>query len=159
MLEIMRCSACLIFRQRLLPSTVDHDVLVERLARTYGLRSTALDWLRSYLLDRSQYVFYDGVSSSVRRLACGVPQGSVLGPLLFLLYTTDVGELAASLGLLFHFFAHDSQLYTWGHPSSDGLQRRRMELGVEQIAEWMRSNRLCLNSEKTKFLWCATGRQ
>src|SRR6218665_1480677 len=120
--------------------TVDHGVLVERLARPYGLRSTALDWLRSYLLDRRQSVFYDGVSSSVRSLVCGVPQGSVLGPLLFLLYTADVGELAASLGLSSHFYADDSQLYTWGHPSSDGLQRRRMELGVEQIAEWMRSN-------------------
>src|SRR6218665_3268333 len=95
-----------------------------------------------YLLDRIQSVFYDGVSSSVRRLACGVPQGSVLGPLLFLLYTADVGEVAVSLGLSSHFYADDSQLYTWGHPSSDGLQRRRMELGVEQIAEWMRSNRL-----------------
>src|SRR6218665_75850 len=73
---------------------------------------------------------YDGVSSSVRRLACGVPQGSVLGPLLFQLYTADVGELAASLGLSSHFYADDSQLYTWGNPSSDGLQRRRMELGV-----------------------------
>src|SRR6218665_3982942 len=102
--------------------TVDHDVLVERLARTYGLRSTALDWLRSYLLDRRQSVFYDGVSSSVRRLLCGVPQGSVLGPLLFLLYTADVGELAASLGLSSHFYADDSQLYTWGQPPSDGLQ-------------------------------------
>src|SRR6218665_922837 len=81
--------------------TVDHDVLVERLARTYGLRSTALDWLRSYLLDHRQSVFYDGVSSSVCHLVCGVPQGSVLGPLLFLLYTADVDELAASLGFLF----------------------------------------------------------
>ena len=60
-----------------------------------------LDWLRSYLLDRRQSVFYDGVSSSVRRLACGVPQGSVLGPLLFLLYTADVGELAANLVISF----------------------------------------------------------
>ena len=112
-----------------------------------------------HLLDRRQSVFYDGVSSSVRRLVCGVPQGSVLGPLLFLLYTADVGELAASLGLSSHFYADDSQLYTWGHPSSDGLQKRRMELGVERIAEWMRSNRLCLNSEKTEFLWCATSRR
>ena len=72
--------------------------------------------------------------------------------------TVDVGELAASLGLSSHFYADDSQLYTWGHPSSDGLQRCRMELGVEQIA-WMRSNRLCLNSEKTELLWCATSRR
>jgi len=53
--------------------TVDHDVLVDRLARMYGLRSTALDWLRSYLLNRRQSVFYDGVSSSVCRLVCRVP--------------------------------------------------------------------------------------
>jgi len=95
--------------------TVDHDVLIECLVRTNGLHLTALDWLRSCLLDRQQSVFYDGVSSSVRCLICGVPQGSLLGPLLFLLYTADVGELAASLGLSAHFYANDSQLYTWGH--------------------------------------------
>ena len=68
----------------------------------------------------------------------------MLGPLLFLLYTTDVGELAASLGSLSHFYADDSQLYTWSHPSSDELPRRRMEVGVGRMAKWMRSNRLCL---------------
>src|SRR5688572_8581994 len=55
--------------------TVDHDVLVERLERTYGIRSVALDWLRSYLSSRRQTVLYDGVLSSVRSLVCGVPQG------------------------------------------------------------------------------------
>src|SRR6218665_3252730 len=70
--------------------TVDHDVLVERLARTYSLRSTALDWHRSYLLDRRQSVFYDGVSSSVRRLPRGGPPGSGLGALVFLLYHADL---------------------------------------------------------------------
>src|SRR6218665_2371961 len=113
--------------------TVDHDALTKRLTRTYGLRPTALDWLRSYLLDRRQSVFYDGVSSSVSRLVCGVPQGSVLGPPLFLLYTTDVGELAASLGLSSHFYADGSQLYTWGHPSPDGLQQSRMELVLQTV--------------------------
>src|SRR6218665_1724740 len=93
--------------------TVDHDVLADRLSRTYGIRSTALDWLRSYLCDRRQTILYDGVLSTVRSLCCGVPQGSVFGPLLFLLYTADLGDLAASLGLSSHFYADDSQLYTW----------------------------------------------
>src|SRR6218665_3592579 len=74
-------------------------------------------------------------------------------------YTADLGELAASLGLSSHFYADDSQLYTWGPPSTVVQQRRRMELGVERIAEWMRSNRLRLNLEKTDFLWCATRRR
>src|SRR6218665_1122886 len=139
--------------------TVDHDVLAERLSKTYGIHSTALDWLRSYLCDRRQTILFDGVFSTVRYLCCGVPQGSVLGPLLFLLYTADLGELAASLGLSSHFYADDSQLYTWGPPLTVAQQRHRMELGIERIAEWMRSNRLCLNPEKTDFLWCATRRR
>src|SRR6218665_1381906 len=57
--------------------TVDHDVLADHLSRTYGIRSTALDWLRSYLCDRRQTILYDGVLSTVRSLCCGVPQGSV----------------------------------------------------------------------------------
>src|SRR6218665_4097023 len=78
---------------------VDHDVMADRLSRTYVIRSTALDWLRSYLCDRRQTILFDGVFSTVRSLSCGVPQGSVLGPLLFLLYNADLGELAANLGL------------------------------------------------------------
>src|SRR6218665_1327566 len=139
--------------------TVDHDVLAATLSKTYGIHSTALDWLRSYLCDRRQTILFDGVFSTVRYLCCGVPQGSVLGPLLFLLYTADLGELAASLGLSSHFYADDSQLYTWGPPSTVAQQRRRMELGIERIAEWIRSNRLRLNPEKTDFLWCATRRR
>ena len=69
--------------------TVDHDVLAKRLSRTYGIHSTALDWLRSYLCDRRQTILFYGVLSTVRSLSCGVPQGSVLGPLLFLLYTAN----------------------------------------------------------------------
>ena len=67
--------------------------------------------------------------------------------------------IAASLGLSSHFYADDSQLYMWGPPSTIPHQRRRMELGVERIAEWMHSNRLRLNPEKTDFLWCAIRRR
>src|SRR6218665_3304432 len=112
-----------------------------------------------YLCDRRKTILFDGVFSTVRSLSCGVPQGSVLGPLLFLLYTSNLGELAANLGLSSHFYADDSQLYTWGPPSTVVQQRRRMELGVERIAEWMRSNRLRLIPEKTDFLWCAIRRR
>ena len=89
---------------------VDHDVLAERLSRTYGIRSTALEWLHTYLCDRRQTILFDGVFSTVHSLSCGVHQGPVLGPLLFLLYTADLGELAASLGLSSHLYADDSQL-------------------------------------------------
>src|SRR6218665_927504 len=121
--------------------------------------STALDWLWSYLCDRRHTILYDGFLSTVRSLCCGVPQGSVIGPLLFLLYTADLGEIAASLGLSSHFYADDSQLYTWGPPSTVAQQRHRMELGIERITEWMHSNRLRLNPEKTDFMWCATRRR
>src|SRR6218665_3772927 len=96
MLEITRCSACLIFRQRLIPSTTTCWSSAWRGRMVFvRLRLTGSVLC---ILDRRQSVFYDGVSSSVRCLVCRFPQGSVLGPLLFLLHTADVDGLAASLG-------------------------------------------------------------
>ena len=67
--------------------TVDHTILLEKLNH-YGIRGSAYDWLHSYLCNRQQFVEYEGTSSSIKHLKCGVPQGSNLGPLLFLLYTS-----------------------------------------------------------------------
>src|SRR6218665_270987 len=140
MLEITRCSACLILRQRLIPSTTTCwssawrglTVFVRlRLTGSVPIYSIAAN-MRSTSEFHHRFVVS---SAGSRRVRCW-------GPLLFLLYTADVGDLAASLDLSSHFYADDSQLYTWGHPSSDGLQRRRMELGVERIAAGMWAKKL-----------------
>ena len=98
--------------------TVDQDILIERLSRSYGIRSTALNWFCSYLIDRRQYVQFNGDVSTVRTLKFGVPQGSVLCPLLYILHTADLGKLIVSCGLSSHFYADDSHLNPAGRPSS-----------------------------------------
>ena len=77
-------------------------------------KSGALDWISFYLQGRRQVVMFDGGRSSVCKLSHGVPQGSILGSLLFLLYTADLGGLASKLGLSSNFYADDTQLYTTG---------------------------------------------
>ena len=71
--------------------TIDHDILLHKL-RFYGVRGVALQWFRNYLSGRSPYVSYYGMNSASRDETCGVPQGSVLGPLLFIIYTNHAGE-------------------------------------------------------------------
>ena len=98
----------------------------------------------------------------MRKLSHGVPQGSVLGPLgpiLFLLYTADLGGLASKLGLSSHFYADDTHLYTTGPRAESVDLQRQMEHGVDEQAGWMKSNRLLLNPSKTDFLWCAKHRR
>ena len=105
---------------------MDQDILIERLSRSYGIQSTALNWFCSYLVDRRQSVQFNGDVSTVRTLKFGVPQGSVLGPLLFILYSADLGKLMDNCGLSSHFYADDSQLYAAGRLSSCDEVRQRM---------------------------------
>ena len=99
--------------------TVNHDILLMKLEH-YGIRGTTLDWLKSYLSDRKQYVSVNGSNSSCLNVTCGVPQGSVLGPLLFLIYINDLPR--SSSKLTFYLFADDTNIY-YESNNLDMLQR------------------------------------
>ena len=91
--------------------TIDHTILLDRLSSWFGIRDTALSWLKSYLCSRMCSVkIGDCISESIV-LSHGVSQGSVLGPLLFILYTTPISSLIDTLSMRHHFYADDTQLF------------------------------------------------
>ena len=139
--------------------TVDHDILIQRLSRSFGIKDRALSWLESYITGRTQSVHLAGEETPPRRVTSGVPQGSVLGPLLFVLYTADVEKIIQAHGLLHHCYADDTQLYFFCKPSQSAELKHRVTLCISGISEWMSSNRLKLNPSKTEFMWCTTLRR
>ena len=125
--------------------TIDHAKLLHRLESRFGIQGAALAWFRSYLSGRYQSVTVDGQSSEARQLEYGVPQGSVLGPLLFTVYTTPVGDIIRSHGLDHHFFADDSQLYLCfkpRYPLEPQNLLSLMEACVADVQQWMNVNML-----------------
>ena len=92
--------------------TIDHDLLLSRLTEWFGINGVVLQCVRSYLTGRSQLVKVNGVLSTPQLLLCGVPQGSVLGPLLFTMYTTRLSSIITAFGLKHHLYADDTQIYT-----------------------------------------------
>ena len=92
--------------------TVPHDILLDRLSRRYGITGSVQEWFASYLISsRIQFVQIECSRSSLRELNCGVPQGSVLGPLLYVLYTSPVADIIKKHNLLYHLYADDTELY------------------------------------------------
>jgi len=136
--------------------TVDHELLLERLDHSFGVRGLAKEWFTSYLTGRSYSVIYGGKSSAIVQVTCSVPQGSVLGPLLFILYTADLAELAAKFGVSLHAFADDNQLHVHCDVSDVMSSVDALEQCVAAISRWMTANRLKLNASKTELLWAGT---
>ena len=139
--------------------TVDHDILLQRLQTSFGIEGTVLNWFRSYLTGRNQYVRRGSSRSRPTALRFGVPQGSVLGPLLFILYTADLIGLIEGHDLRPHLYADDTQVQGSCRPGAAAQLQQKMSTCLDSVADWMRANRLQLNAEKTEILWCATQRR
>ena len=127
--------------------TVDHGILLQKLAH-YGFRGLINDWFRSYLLKRAQVTVVGNRSSNKSFITCGVPQGSVLEPLLFLLYVNDI--YCSSKKLKFYLFADDTNIL---HSHKD-LKTLEKEMNVElhNVYQWLVSNKLTFNLKKTNFV-------
>ena len=139
--------------------TVDHDILARRLELTFGLKGLTLSWLRDYLHGRTQSVCWAGSMSATRRVCCGVPQGSVLGPLLFLLYVSDIGHIVRSSGLAAHVYADDVQVLGSCLPMESEWLRHKFKECISLVQRWTADNRLSLNPGKTDLLWFSTPRR
>ena len=96
--------------------TIDHSILLQRLHNEFGVIGSANQWFQSYLADRSQHVTVHLSSSETTQLTCGVPQGFVLGPVLFLIYTAQLGKIIEGYGVGHQLFADDNGLYDSFHP-------------------------------------------
>src|SRR5664279_3352739 len=139
--------------------TVDHSTLLRRLDASYGLGGAVFNWFASYLGGRTQFVRCGIWRSRLALVMCGVPQGSVLGPILFLLYTADLLRLIESHGLHPHLYADDTQIYGFCSPNATAELQCRLSVCVGDVASWMRVNRLQLNAAKTELIWCSSARR
>ena len=127
--------------------TIDHKILFKKL-EWYGVRGIALEWFRSYLINRKQFVQYKDTESSTHIIPCGVPQCSVLGPLLFIIYTNDLPNcLTHSKTIL---FADDTTVYL----NSQNIPDMYIQISydLESLSEWFRVNKLSLNIGKTNYV-------
>ena len=127
--------------------TVNHKILLSKLAH-YGIRGIALEWFRSYLTKRHQFVSINGCVSSLAEISHGVPQGSILGPLLFSIYINDFDK--SSNLLSFILFADDSNLF-YTHSNLNVLFDT-VNSELNNISSWIRANKLSLNIKKTSFM-------
>ena len=139
--------------------TVDHSLLIDRLQSEFGVTDTPLDWLRSYLSDREQFVKIGQHQSDAVPLEVGVPQGSVLGPLLFAVYCSPVADVISEHGISYHQYADDTQLRLslCADNTAEGLAV--LATCTADVRQWYLRNGLQLNPDKSEALIIGTTNQ
>ena len=136
--------------------TIDHEILLARLQSYFGVDGTALAWLRSYITGRMQFVSVLGYDSEPVPLSFGVPQGSVLGPVLFIMYTKPLSDLIAKHPVKHQSFADDTQLNTSFDSCNIDSAIEIIQHCTNDIQSWMVQNKLQLNEGKTEALLVST---
>ena len=127
--------------------TINHDILANKLQH-YGIRDPALDWIKNYLSNRKQLVQIDNINSQLKGIGCGVPQGSILGPTLFILYINDMCKVSNILKFI--LYADDTNIFYSGKNLKEVCKTVTEEL--KKLRVWFMINKLSLNIAKTNFI-------
>ena len=127
--------------------TIDHNILLNKLYH-YGIRGISNDWIKSYLENRKQFVQYDDAISDYKEILCGVPQGSILGPKLFILYINDICNISEIMKFL--LFADDTNILC-KHENYVSLCEL-VNIEMSKLSKWFSINKLSLNVKKTSYM-------
>ena len=125
----------------------------------YGISGTALSWFTLYLTDRRQAIEIGNCFSHMLPTSCGVPQGSVLGLLLFTLYTTPLSSVIQSYNLDHHLYADYTQVYVSLTTPDTCRSLNQLRDCLQDVSLWMKNSKLKLNADKTEFLIIGTSTQ
>ena len=136
--------------------TIDHTTLLNRLTSGFGIMGSAHNWLRSYLSNRSFSVISGSTSSSTLSSSCGVPQGSVLGPILFIIYVSPIASIVSSHGVNQQQYADDTQLFLFLSPASLSSKLASLQQCVSSLHSWFLHNGLVLHPSKTEAICLGT---
>ena len=132
-------------------NSIDHNILLNKLSH-YGFRGISYDWFQNYLCNRKQYVSYNSSKSTTENVTCGVPQGSILGPLLFILYMNDISYTSSLLNTI--LFADDTTVF-YSHEDMSILCRT-VNSEIKEVSNWFKANKLSLNAKKTNLMYLGT---
>ena len=127
--------------------TVNHVILLKKL-KLLGIKGKIYDWIKNYLQDRTQKTLANNINSGIQKITCGLPQGSIMGPLLFLIYINDISNILLKTKCF--LYADDTVLYSINSDLAQATQDMEEDLG--RIALWLKRNKLTLNKKKTKYM-------